>query len=90
MLTFAVNNICMDPLSLIKQPVSTEFSVFKDLFSKALSHPDGLLNEVLSHIRQRGGKRMRPILTLLIAKNFGSINTAIWRKRRFRCSIFTR
>lgn len=66
----------MDPLSLIKQPVSTEFSVFKDLFSKALSHPDGLLNEVLSHIRQRGGKRMRPILTLLIAKNFGSINTA--------------
>jgi len=39
-----------------------------------LTHGDRLLSEVLTHIRQRGGKRMRPILTLLIAKNYGVVS----------------
>jgi octaprenyl-diphosphate synthase len=66
----------MDPLSLIKQPIEQEFSEFTELFSQTLTHGDHLLAEVLSHIRQRGGKRMRPILTLLIAKNFGGVTMA--------------
>ena len=66
----------MDVLSVIKSPINKEFSAFVELFSSALSHPDGLLNDVLTHIRQRGGKRMRPILTLLIAHNFGTVNSA--------------
>ena len=56
-------------LSEISAPISTEMAQFNDIFGEALSHTDGLLNEVLGHIRQRGGKRMRPLLTLLIAKN---------------------
>ena len=46
---------------------------FVDLFNKSLEHSDGLLSQVLNHIRQRGGKRMRPMLILLMARNFGKI-----------------
>ena len=63
----------MDQLSLIKQPIEREFSEFTDLFNQSLTHGDRLLSEVLAHIRQRGGKRMRPILTLLIAKSYGGV-----------------
>ena len=47
---------------------------FVQLFEESLTHDDGLLSSVLAHIRQRGGKRMRPILILLMAKNFGAIS----------------
>ena len=64
----------MDSLSLIKRPIELEFSTFVELFTQAMTHEDGLLGNVLAHIRQRGGKRMRPILTLLMAKNFGEVS----------------
>jgi octaprenyl-diphosphate synthase len=63
----------MDQLSLIKQPIERELQEFVVLFNESLTHGDGLLSNILSHIRQRGGKRMRPILMLLIAKNYGSV-----------------
>lgn len=63
----------MDYLSLIKRPIEREFVEFTDLFSQSLTHGDRLLSDVLAHIRQRGGKRMRPILTLLLAKNYGGV-----------------
>lgn len=66
----------MDYLSLIKQPIVTELNVFIDLFNQSLSHSDGLLETALSHIRNRGGKRMRPILMLLMAKNYGGVTEA--------------
>lgn len=64
----------MDQLSLIKRPIEREFNDFLDLFSQSLTHGDHLLSNVLTHIRQRGGKRMRPILMLLIAKNYGEVS----------------
>ena len=64
----------MDYLSLIRRPIETEITEFIDLFNESLSHTEDLLSSALEHIRQRGGKRMRPILTLLIAKNLGQIN----------------
>jgi len=63
----------MDQLSLIRQPIERELNEFINLFNETLTHGDGLLSDVLSHIRQRGGKRMRPILMLLIAKNYGLV-----------------
>lgn len=63
----------MDYLSIIKQPISSELCDFIDLFNKSLSHTDGLLSQALEHIRNRAGKRMRPMLILLMAKNFGEI-----------------
>lgn len=64
----------MDYLSLIRRPIESEITEFIDLFNESLSHTEDLLSSALEHIRQRGGKRMRPILTLLIAKNLGQIN----------------
>ena len=64
----------MDNLALIKQPIARELSDFITLFNASLSHDDGLLGSALSHIRQRGGKRMRPILILLTARNFGQVS----------------
>lgn len=66
----------MDTLSLIKQPIASELNDFIALFDEQLSHQDGMLATVLNHIRQRAGKRMRPMLILLIAKNFGQITKA--------------
>jgi octaprenyl-diphosphate synthase len=63
----------MDYLSLIKQPISTEINDFIELFNSSLTHDDGMLGQALEHIRQRAGKRMRPMLILLMAKNFGKI-----------------
>jgi octaprenyl-diphosphate synthase len=64
----------MDYLSLIKQPINNELNDFIELFNKSLSHTDGLLSSVLEHIKSRGGKRMRPLLILLMAKNFGEVS----------------
>ena len=65
----------MDYLSLIKQPIEADLADFVDLFNKSLMHSDGLLSQVLDHIRQRAGKRMRPMLILLMARNFGKVSS---------------
>lgn len=65
----------MDYLSLIKEPISAELEDFISLFNQSLSHDEGLLSQVLVHIRQRGGTRMRPMLILLMAKNFGRVSS---------------
>ena len=65
----------MDYLSLIRRPIESELSTFIQMFDEALSHTDGLLSDTLQHIRKRGGKRMRPMLTLLIASNYGQVNS---------------
>lgn len=63
----------MDYLSIIKQPIQKDLDDFIALFQSALTRDDGMLGSALSHIRQRGGKRMRPILMMLMARNFGDI-----------------
>ena len=64
----------MDHLSKIRRPIEGEMNDFIELFNLSLSHEDGLLEQVLSHIRQRGGKRMRPMLLMLSAKNYGKVS----------------
>ena len=64
----------MDYLKVIKQPIEGNLNDFIELFNSTLTHHDKLLSEVLHHIRQRGGKRMRPILMLLLAKNYGQVS----------------
>ena len=54
----------MDYLSIIKQPIQKDLDDFIALFQSALTHDDGMLGSALAHIRQRGGKRMRPILMM--------------------------
>ena len=63
----------MDYLSLIKKPITNELSDFIELFNNSLEGEDGLLTMALHQILKRGGKRMRPMLVLLIAKAFGTV-----------------
>ncbi len=64
----------MNTLQIIKHPIESELADFIALFNGSLEHEDGLLQQALQHVMQRAGKRMRPILILLLAKNFGKIN----------------
>ncbi len=64
----------MNYLSLIRKPIEKDFADFVDLFNKSLTHTDGMLSQVLEHIRKKAGKRMRPMLILLMAKNHGAVS----------------
>ncbi len=64
----------MDYISLIKKPIKDDLEDFISLFNDSLSHTDGMLSQVLEHIRKRAGKRMRPMLILLIARNYGHVS----------------
>lgn len=46
---------------------------FNALLDHSLSHTDGMLSQALAHIRQKTGKRMRPMLILLMARNYGAV-----------------
>lgn len=63
----------MDYLSIIREPITAELSDFIRMFNHSLEHENGLLQQALDHIRQRAGKRMRPILIFLMARNYGSV-----------------
>lgn len=69
----------MDYLLRIKSPIDAEFESFKNLFDESLTHTDGLLSQALTHIRQRSGKQMRPMITLLSAKNYGEVSDVTLR-----------
>ena len=69
----------MDYLSIIKRPIEGDLNAFSALFGDAFSHSNGLLASVLSHIKKRTGKQMRPILILLLAKNYGTISNVTLR-----------
>lgn len=64
----------MDYLSLIKEPIAAELDAFINLFDKSLTHDGDLQKEIFSHIRRRAGKRMRPMLIMLMAKNYGVVS----------------
>lgn len=61
----------MDKLDRIKLPVIRELEEFQKLFDASLKTSTPLLDEVLEYIRKRTGKKMRPILVMLMAKLFG-------------------
>lgn len=60
-------------MQLIKRPILNEFEVFKQMFDASLQSSNPLLNEVITYIKQRKGKMMRPILALLMAKVYGEV-----------------
>lgn len=64
----------MDYLSRIREPIESELSRFIELFNQSMTHTNGMLSQALAHIRQKAGKRMRPMLILLMAKNYGSVS----------------
>lgn len=65
-----------DYLSLIKEPIKDELEQFINLFNASLTHEGRLQEEIFSRIRNRAGKRMRPMLIMLMARNYGKVNDA--------------
>lgn len=63
----------MPNLDDIKQPIATEWLDFEQTFDTAFCGNSVYENLVLSYIKQRKGKQLRPILTLLSAKICGEI-----------------
>ncbi len=61
----------MDVLSKIRKPVEDDLLRYESLFESDFVHDNPLLNIALQHIRKRQGKRLRPILMLLVARCFG-------------------
>lgn len=61
----------MDVLSLIRKPVEEDLLRYESLFEADFKHDNPLLHVALQHIRKRQGKRLRPILMLLVARAFG-------------------
>jgi octaprenyl-diphosphate synthase len=66
----------MDRLHDIQLPIAKEFEEFKALFADSLRSANPLLNEVLTYVKQRSGKMMRPMLTLLAAKACAPVTSA--------------
>lgn len=66
----------MDYLSLIRTPIKADLERFTALFREAMSHSNGLLAQALDHILKKTGKQMRPMLILLMAKNYGEVTQA--------------
>ncbi len=67
----------MDALKAIRQPIEAELAAYASLFDEALVHEDDYLGQVLAHIRQRRGKMMRPILVLLMSREFAGENVGV-------------
>lgn len=63
----------MEKTAVIKHPIEGELVEFRQVFDSSLTTSNPLLKEVLTYIRRRNGKMMRPILTLLVAKSFGPV-----------------
>lgn len=63
----------MTQKELITLPIETELQALHSLIQESLNSENELLGAALAHIRQRTGKMMRPILTLLVAKSFGQV-----------------
>lgn len=63
----------MDKLSILRRPVEAELARYKELFQAALSHDDDYLGQALDYVRRREGKMMRPLLVVLMAKEYGEV-----------------
>ena len=62
------------PLEKIISPIKTHLESVNNVIKKSLGSDIPIINQISSHIISSGGKRMRPILHLLISGMDGEIN----------------
>lgn len=63
-------------LAEIRRPVAREMEVFEQRFRQAMRSKVALLDRVMHYIVKSKGKQVRPLFTLLSARQFGPINEA--------------
>ena len=69
----------MKELESIKLPILAELERYAALFDEVLTHEEEFMSQVLSYVRSRKGKMMRPVLVLLLAKELGTIGESTLR-----------
>lgn len=68
----------MSGIEDIRRPIEAELESFNRLFDATLSKADGLLGQICQGITKRKGKLMRPIMVLLVAKEFGDVTPSAY------------
>lgn len=58
----------------IRKPVEVEFQHYENAFKEAIHTDNALLKAILAYVRTTKGKELRPVLTLLAAGMFGTVN----------------
>ena len=67
----------METLQDIRRPIEVELKQYRMLFEETLQSNNPILHLALSHLLQRQGKMMRPILVFLAAKMVGKVNERV-------------
>lgn len=63
-------------LAEIRRPVAAEMEAFEQRFRQAMRSKVALLDRVMHYIVKSKGKQVRPLFTLLSARQFGPVNEA--------------
>ncbi|MEZ4807380.1 MAG: polyprenyl synthetase family protein [Flavobacteriales bacterium] len=63
----------MPSISEVQRPIEAEMKAFEPHFREAMRSKVALLDRVMHYIVRRKGKQMRPMFTLLSAKQFGPV-----------------
>lgn len=58
----------------IRKPVEQDFQRYEIAFKEAIRTDNTLLNTILAYVRTTKGKELRPVITLLSAGMFGTVN----------------
>lgn len=61
-------------LDEIQRPIAAEMKAFEPHFREAMRSRAALLDRIMHYIVKRKGKQMRPMFTLLSARQFGPVN----------------
>jgi len=63
----------------IRQPVAEELDHFRDYFRESMRSDHMLLDKITQYVLRQKGKRIRPALVLLSAKQFGEVTETSYR-----------
>lgn len=68
----------MSTITDIRKPIEAELEKFNTLLESTLNQAEGLLGQICQGLAKRKGKLMRPILVMLITKEWGEINNSAY------------
>lgn len=60
--------LVVEALQQIQEPIKQDLERFNKMFQETMHHQNPILNVALSHLAQRRGKQMRPIMVFLSAR----------------------
>lgn len=65
----------MSSMHNITRPIERDMVEFDKLFRSSLTSADGLLQQALDYVLQRSGKRMRPVLVMLMMRHLSGMDS---------------